>query len=88
MLKRSLKWKEAEHVFLLEVHSNKQYIYSNVNVAETSNKCYLRKVSTLRRINLKDSRVAGIQVLSLFKEESIFYRHPSYRDFCHRCVQC
>ena len=54
MLKRSLKWKEAEHVFLLEVHSNKQYIYSNVNVAETSNNCYLRKVSTLRRINLKD----------------------------------
>ena len=38
MLKRSLKWKEAEHVFLLEVDSNKEY--SNDNVAETSNNCY------------------------------------------------
>ena len=71
MLKRSLNWKEAEHVFLLEVHSNKEYIYSNDNVAKTSNNCYLRKVSTLWRGNLKDWIVAGIQVLSLFKEESI-----------------
>ena len=54
MLKSSLNWKEAEHVFLLEVHSNKEYINSNDNVAETSNNCYLRKVSTLWRGNLKD----------------------------------
>jgi len=72
MLKRSLKWKEVEHVFLLEVHSNKEYKYSNDNVAETSNNCYLRKVSTLWKVHLKDWRVAGIQVLSLLKEESIF----------------
>ena len=72
MLKRSLKWKEAEHVFLLEVLSNKEYIYSNDIVAETSHNCYLRKVSTLWRVNLKDWRVAEIQVLSLFKEESVF----------------
>ena len=28
MLKRSLKWKEAEHVFLLEVLSNEENIYT------------------------------------------------------------
>ena len=70
MLKRSLNWKEAEYVFLLEVNSNKEYIYSNDNVAETSNNCYLREVSTLLKVKLKDRRVAGIQVLSLFKVKS------------------
>ena len=53
MLKRSCVWKEAEHVFLLEMHSNKEYIYCNDKVAETSNNCYLRRVSTLWTVNLK-----------------------------------